>query len=145
MSDNSAEHKMEADSIRARIAELEREVARLKESVAAHEEIDGRVDAVFADLHVENARLRAENERLRRASAELARQIEISGGIDDQGHEMKNLQALRILRALLADTGEGKTEGEEYDSDAIRATADRLLPHSMKLAAKVSSAGEEKS
>lgn len=50
------------------------------------------------------SQLTAANERvagLEEALSGLCRQVEISGGIDDHGHEMKNLQALKVGRALL--------------------------------------------
>lgn len=43
-----------------------------------------------------------EGERLRTLLDELCHQVEISGGIDTQGHEMKNLEALKLARAALA-------------------------------------------
>jgi len=54
------------------------------------------------------AALQSERDALREALLELVHQIDLSGAIDDHGHELKNLEALRVARNELSIPASGE-------------------------------------
>lgn len=74
-------------------------------------------DVLIVKYHNHTKGLNAEIERLKGAARELCRQVRISGGIDDHGHKMKNLKALKILESMLnpSKANRAKAEGAKHD------------------------------